>query len=289
MGWKIILILILIFIIYYLYELYNSKPKSKVAIINIDNSRLGNRLFIYWSAKLVSHIYGHEFVGEDTSILKDPIYIDDNNYNDIFISKKHDIKERDVIMKGWFQDLDIFGNYYRNIIKAIMSSNNGDKIYYKDILAKDFSKKSCPKLKIYPNEKDLVIHIRLDDFIHEGYNSNIIDINFYKKVIDCKSWDRVIIVTDILNRDFEYKYIKELMRWIKCKVIIHSGSILEDWHLLRSATNLIVSNSTFSWSALVCGDAKWVIIPNTKFYDHQKIVSIKDIKYCEIIDVNRMI
>lgn len=255
-NWIFLIFIIIIVCIY--YASYYPKKKYKVALSNIGNSRLGNRLFIYWTAKLISYLYGHEFVGENTSILKDPIYIDDSNYNDILKRRKLEIKKNDIIVKGWFQDLDIFGNYYRDVIKSMMNKKNSDSIYYNNMLAKDFAKQNSPKLKINPNKKDLVIHIRLDDYIHDGYNSNIINVNYYKNAIgDCKKWDRIIIVTDILRRDFEYKYIEELLKSIKCEVIIHSGNVLEDWHLLRSAINFVVSNSTFAWTALLCGNAKW--------------------------------
>jgi hypothetical protein len=204
-------------------------------------------------------VCGHTFVGTNAHETSDPIYISDENY------------------KYVFDNLDIVKH------KNVLVPSNLD-ILYSGIRAADLAVEMMPlTLTLSPN--DILVHVRLDDFIHSGHNSEILDISYYVRALKNPSnWDRVIIVTDVLRTKEEQNYIDVLKETIGGNIVVHQGFLLQDWHMLRSARNIVLSNSTFAWTALLAGNAEYAVVPNTKIHAHQVVCAIKDISVCVIID-----
>jgi hypothetical protein len=224
----------------------------------------------------------HEYVGKNVYALSNPLEVTDSNYMNLF-NGEEDIKLRDVCVTGYIQDFDIFGNKHRNIVKQLLTSANTDEIHegicacHLDISAIQDSFVLRPK--------DVVIHVRLDDFIHSTWNADILKTDYYEKALgDRDQWDRVVIVTDVLRTPEEKGYITTLKNILGGEVVLHQGTILEDWRLMCRARNIVVSNSTFAWTALIAGNAEFAVIPHTKLYGNQVVVPIKHIPQCTVID-----
>jgi hypothetical protein len=110
----------------------------------------------------------------------------------------------------------------------------------------------------------VVVHIRLDDFIHEGHNSEIIHPNFYiNELKKFTSPTNCWIVIDELKNEYEKNYINYIIK--QCDLIqfeLKQSSLLDDWNTIRNASYVISSNSTYSWTACYFNDkAKTIVYP----------------------------
>ena len=248
----------------------------------VGGGRFGNQLFRYWATKLLCNLYGHEFCGNNVSVLCNPIIVNDTNYIEIIC--KHSLgnthAQRDLIVTSYCQDFEIFGNIYRTFVKELMSSSNTYELYDGICINQLYVETDQSMFVLRP--KDIVIHVRLDDFIQEAWS---LKFSYYKEALGERSqWDRIIIVTDCLRTDAERSYIDKLIKSLGGEVIIHQGTMLEDWRLLRRAKNIIASNSTFAWTALIAGDAEFAVIPKDNCIAHQIIVPIKSISRCIVLN-----
>jgi hypothetical protein len=217
------------------------------------------------------------------------------NHNDI-------VMNNDIFLKGFFQNLS-FLNKHRDFIKTLFKydvvMNNGvvmnnDVINYQHYKKKLAIKDLVINLSELPNENDLVIHIRLDDFIHQVHNSNILDINYYvTSVIESNliyKWNKIWIVVDKLISVFDKKYIILLVKKFNehniTNIKFHQKTFLEDWHFCIKATNFISSNSTFALTAILLSNMKYVIIPNESSWNN--VLPLDTIEMCKIVNVKRI-
>ena len=248
--------------------------------------RIGNNIFQYWMARLLCRLHGHRLVGVHQWHLPGAVTIDDKNYMHCVNGSSLALRAHNVIAHGYFQNLDLFGNAHRGFVKSIMTQGNTDPLHYENYRACDFAPRAVQRTPL--SDRDLVMHVRLDDFIHDHHNSDIVRRDFYVNAMgDRREWNKIYIVTDALRTDKERQYIDLLKKELTGDVVLHQGSLLDDWHLLQSATNLIVSNSTFAWTALILGSASWAVIPDTHFNASQVIVPIRSIPSCRVVDAAR--
>jgi Glycosyl transferase family 11 len=128
---------------------------------------------------------------------------------------------------------------------------------------------------IKPGTDDIVLHVRLGDFVN---NNMVIDpapqIAILRKSLNATS-QRLIIVCRKPKNDMEENYLKFFEEF---HPILHHGTELEDFALLRSANRIMVTNSTFSWLAAYMGSAKERWIPEPTYNTLEKIDST-DILY----------
>jgi hypothetical protein len=102
-----------------------------------------------------------------------------------------------------------------------------------------------------PNKNDLVIHIRLGDYLRINWFT---EKYLFLKVIDMEEYDNCYIVTD----EPHSLWLKEF-RDLGC--IIKSNSIIEDFVFLKHANKLCISKSTFSWMTAIVSDAEKIYFP----------------------------
>ena len=123
---------------------------------------------------------------------------------------------------------------------------------------------------IKPGIDDIVLHVRLGDFVN---NKMVIDpapqIAILRKALKSNS-QRLIIVCAKPKRDVEENYLKLFEEF---HPIMHHGTELEDFAVLRSANRIMVTNSTFSWLAAYMGSAKERWIPEPTYNILEKIDS----------------
>jgi hypothetical protein len=158
-------------------------------------------------------------------------------------------------------------------VKQLFNSENKEKIN-SHIYMNVFVDKVNDCEKKY-DDNDLVIHIRLDDFIQSGINNNIIDPNTMRELIGYikltnKDINNIIIIVDKLRRPFEIQYIDILTRFTN-NVKIISSTMEDDFAQLYKAKNIVCSNSTFSWWAALLGNSDKNWFPNTNnYYSNQE-------------------
>jgi len=102
---------------------------------------------------------------------------------------------------------------------------------------------------------DLVIHIRMGDFTE----SLLVDPAPQLAIIRKEIRSRLIIVCAKPKTEAEENYLKFFEEF---HPILQHGTELEDFAVLRAASRIIVTNSTFSWLAAFMGNARqrWIAI-----------------------------
>lgn len=246
-----------------------------------QNARTGNIIFQYLFCKSLSLRFGHKYIPIEEynrSSLLEPIYIYDSNSIEYFNTEPTNIEARDIICDGYFQKSDFFINDSERLLNTEYDIEdywygvNGNKEYLSD-----FINHPCPLIL---GPKDLVISLRLDDFIQlPSETSDIIPPEHYINIINkwCEKnciFNNLYIVMDKFKHDWELRYVNFFGKW---NPIIIQNSLKDDISVMRDAYNLLHSNSSLCWiSSFMSKNKKWRVIPNTHFYREQKLEKIND-------------
>jgi hypothetical protein len=191
---------------------------------------------------------------------------------------------KDIHMNGFFQRSEIF-EYLRDYIKEIYTAENKDFINDKYRICDTI-------LPINPlgGPNDLVVHIRLDDFIHSGHNSQIFNPIQTKNIIKSISYEKLYIVCDTLRYDWEKVYMSNFE---DLNPIHISSSLLEDFSRLKSSNKILISASTLSWIGAYLGEASEIHIPYNSYHGgykgngphlgsfSDKCILYTDMEYCK--------
>jgi len=303
-----------------------------------QSGRTGNLLFQYTACKLITLLYGHQYIPlQHLHNIKneETITIDENSFEIIFIEPFHkfnsvyfipnykkniDIKNKNIILDGYFQKSKFFVPYRKQLINMILNDNNNDywirdniNYYVKDILYS--SKHSITNL----SKNDIVVSLRLDDFIQlPSQKSDILPPQYYLNIIDillsefCKKnrlieqnlekdqnyvshKSKVYIVCDVIRYDWEVRYLKFFNKY---NPILIQNTLIHDIALMRDANILIHSNSTLCWlsSFFSILPEKRRFIPKTFHYINQNlneinplmdnIFLVETLKHAEVFDIN---
>lgn len=112
-----------------------------------------------------------------------------------------------------------------------------------------------------PNKNDLVVHIRLDDYLTidtpNGKGGNYLGYDFYHDTIKSESFENCYILTDSPNHEDILKLKSE-----GCKIFHKSP--LEDMYFISKANKIIMSHSTFSWWGTFLSNAEVIHFPLMK-------------------------
>ncbi|BCM82891.1 hypothetical protein mvi_13520 [Methylobacterium indicum] len=92
------------------------------------------------------------------------------------------------------------------------------------------------------------------DARHPGYT--ILPIDFYVDVIDEMGWRPVFV-----GQTEDNIYMRALKdRFPQAEIVSHQG-VMEDFAIIRAASNVILSISTFAWLAAWLSHAKTIVLP----------------------------
>lgn len=254
-----------------------------VTFTKIANARTGNILFQYLFCIRISLLYGHTYVAiEDLNmgdILKSPgvFKMTDNNVGCV---DEQTTSTSHILCEGFFQN-DSFYLPIREKLLAYLKTTDDSWIGFsgKREYIRDFYSAS-PKIQKYPtSQHDIVMSLRLDDFIQlPNPTSDILPPKHYMDILEDwfskngRSDGRLIIVSDHLRHYWEHKYIEYFQKW---SPIMVSGTLLEDFALMRDCNALIHSNSSLCWFASFLSENKTArFIPVTGVYTSQHLESI---------------
>jgi len=260
--------------------------------------RFGNNLIQYFAVKIFCKYFTNYKYVLHKNDLSNPITITETQFYKCLENGQQIIalSNADIFLEGFFQDIS-FLSKHRDFIKTLYTVNNNNIINYhhyeKKMVIKDLIIRIKDEDK--PGSHDLVMHLRLDDFIHQGHNSNILDVNYYIEAVvesNCdKKWNTIWIVVDKLNNEFDKKYVDFLLKSLNNhhnirNIKLHQKSFLEDWTFCIKSTSFISSNSSFALTAILLSDMKYVILPNELVY--KNMIPIDKIENCIIREVKRI-
>lgn len=139
---------------------------------------------------------------------------------------------------------------------------NGDLLNeYRDVIKEDVF--DLPP--IVKNTKDVVLHLRLDGFNHDGHNSHIIHPDWYLNILKNIQFDKLFIVMATKSGRIRKKQEPHKQTYLDCfarfNPEIISNDEYTDFNFIRSFDTIISSNSTFSWWAAFCSDASTIYLP----------------------------
>jgi len=247
----------------------------------VSGGRFGNQLFRYLACKLFTVKTGHKYI-LPTDFLKtirddDYVVIDESSlkesFHDLSIQAKH------VLCRGYFQKSVYFMSDRSELIREIMTEQNEDRIVDSEgcqtFLVREYLVASKGGYEIHT--EDLVVHLRLDDFIqYPCRTSDILPVSYYRDQLRWRPWGRLYIVCDQLHYSWERRYVEYFDQY-KNVIFVNETprTLLQDIALLRDAKRVVHSNSTLVWIVSFLSEKKERVIPLTGMYTGQVLEHIE--------------
>ena len=168
-----------------------------------------------------------------------------------------DAKRRQI--NGDEAELDSNVHYHlkRGYYQDVRHFNDNKEIITNEIL-------DLPALEKRP-KNEVVLHVRLDGFNHNGHNSHIIHPRWYAGILDSLTFDKLYVVMDsksgrIWRRQHgsKKKYLEHFERF---EPTIVSNDAVSDFEFIRSFDTIVSSNSTFCYWASFLSEASKIYMP----------------------------
>jgi hypothetical protein len=239
--------------------------------------------------------------------------LDTNRTNDVkYLSEmvSNYLTSNHIVLSGYFQKSEYFVPYRPQLIKTILDETNQDywvfndnRVYVNALLGS--SKHSIDKFSsqlrsgeaLDLNGDDIVINLRLDDFIQmPNPRSDILPPQFYLDILTTFLHPgKIYIVCDRIRYDWEHRYLRF---FDKFNPILIQNTIEHDIALMRDAPILIHSNSTLCWVSSFFSrlEGKRRFIPKTFHYSSQSLNEIdnerdllflvKTLEHNEVFNIN---
>jgi len=245
-------------------------------IYGINYGGFGNAVFNLLGTILLKVLFptmvilSFETMEEIEEFKKNAIQINDEYFLEILNNKiVHNIDILDSSQNYWnncyCQYDEIFTIYRKPIVEYILAHPQ-EKIFaghtYRFFPIADI---------ISPKETeqyDILLHIRLGDFVHLGWVIHPENIRqLLEREISEKSNPKIGILVDHRKTYLEKKYVEYVRKVYPKAEILENNDILTDYNILRNAKHVIVSCSTFSWVAILFArEDQTVLFPN---YEHR--------------------
>jgi hypothetical protein len=139
--------------------------------------------------------------------------------------------EAQIVLDGYFQNYNFYKPYKDFIREEILRHNNIFNIENK------------------PNPKDIVLHLRLNNYPY------ITPIDFYINILKKEKYENAWIVSDLVT----HPHIEILKEKYGCKV--QNMSPESGFLFLTNAKKIIMSQSTFSWWSAFLSKAEIIYFP----------------------------
>jgi hypothetical protein len=236
-------------------------------ITNHNKGRLGNSIFRFFANIIFCIVYDINSTIVDNIKYQPNIIINDTyfiNFSNNILNKKliQNIDKNDVLyFDGYFQHDKIYTLFKSQIVdfikkhpEIILTTDRNEKYKAIDLINFD----------IISNKKyNIVIHLRLEDFIEISHVINPISI---KKIIDSLVSEypneTICFVLNTPKTEIERKYINYLTENLS-SYKIESNDVMTDFTIMRNAKTIVCSCSTLSWAASFLSNVvEKVYIPN---------------------------
>ena len=238
----------------------------------------GNNLFGWLAMKVIQQQYGHIEVNHLEELNK-PFEISDAVWDrySLEFEKNQTLRiaeftSRDLHLYAFFQNSTVL-LHYREYLKSLITKENTEYITpLTEPQVVQVSDIVSTIIDDAPTNNDIVIHVRLGDFKHNGGSSSeIIHPVSYWNILDTLSFERLIIVVKAPEDAFEHKYLDLFKKRYPNVVIRSSTKLVEDFVFLMKSKRIIVSNSTFCWCAAFLGDSEENYVIRNTYYKGQKL------------------
>jgi hypothetical protein len=250
--------------------------KNKITFMKQKSARTGNILFQYLFCKLISLLFDYEYICcEEYDKNTTDFVINQENFNNIDDGNfKKLIKNKNIICDGFFQYDKYYVNYRNELLEIIYDAKNND--YWYDHKGRKKYIKEFVECKHEQNfeKNDIVVSLRLDDFMHHhSPTSNIIPPTYYLEILEKYKFNKLYIVCDTVKYNWEFKYLEFFQKF---NPILIQEDLMHDCAMFRDCDFLLHSNSTLCWFMSYISKNKIKrYIPATKFYSNQKLETIE--------------
>jgi hypothetical protein len=239
------------------------------------NGRFGNNVFQYLATKVIQkYLPGSQYQFNASGERGDRVLtITDDSWDDTLKSLRsssltHDSYTDVYYLEGYFQ-FHQFIEEERDYIQSLFSTHNNDR------LSETLTMNTLASFVLNYNnpftDEDLVVHLRLDDFIMDGKRSAIIHFDSYLtllRTIRPQFKGKMYIIVDNIKYPFEFAYIQQFAEF---NPHILSGHMMEDFARCFWAKHIVLSNSTFCWIPLIFGSTRRHWFPhNVGIFTNQK-------------------
>lgn len=222
-------------------------------LINHNGGRLGNSIFRLFANILFCIIYDAEIKTEN-QVYGNKIEITDEFFvqwsNDLLNGKVlHLDKSLICVFSGYFQHDTIYLKYKNEIINYITNNPN---IMLTTHFNENYKAIDLVNYKL-TRTYDIVIHLRLEDFIEISskipFVMNPVCIkNIIKEINNDYPEKEICLVLNKPTNELEFKYINFLKKDSN-NIIVESNDPITDFNIMKHAKVLVCSCSTLSWSA----------------------------------------
>lgn len=218
---------------------------------NVEKQGLGNRLFQYCWAREIAEKKGFYFKAN-------PIPGFPETYNDILGVK---FFENELMTPEVTQIFDM-NKIYNHLGKITVCGYSQRYEYYVNNKSniKRWLKVENENLYEIPDEDDIVVNVRLGDYVNLGWD---LPIDYYVEMLNNEKYKNAYIICD----EPENPKLNKLVSMgciIKDNRNHGSMKYIADFVFAKNAKTLIIANSTFSWWAAFLGESK-VYYPCIKF------------------------
>jgi len=267
-------------------------------IYSYNGSGFGNAVFSQYAAILFAILFDAEIVNiEDKSNIQvyydTYIHIDDAYFMNIVNAKIErdetiiDIN-KNYFLIGYYQHDSYYVKYKKEIIEYV--ERNPHQLVFASHYSKPYQlidiieKKDT---KVY----DIVIHIRLGDFIGLAWTMNPNSLIDVLETLNNK--ENICIVMKKPVSELEKKYVKYILSYIPNAILENNENPIIDYNIMRNARTLVCSCSTFSWVASFMGyENQLVYFPNYQSrWNHEQfrkphdMIVYYEFKRCSEIDL----
>ena len=248
------------------------------------SGRFGNNLFQYFATKVLGKILNKEYVFDGSKKpltrgvnnekieVDNMVEVDEEIFNDIISKKEYSI-EGNIYVIGFFQTQEWI-TLYKEYIQSLFTEENMDRIN------NEFTISGIFKIinKINPIRDDiLIVHLRLDDFFHNAYNSEVIHPkSIIQKINEIEGINKVMFISDTLKRPWEVSYVNHLTYSVKNSISV-TNPLLTDFGILYKAKNLMLCRSTLGWIAgILSKENKRNWFPLNEEFKHQSVNKLNE-------------
>lgn len=234
-----------------------------MSILLITSSEgYGNKLFKYITARIYAFNNRLDFVYYKEI---------DNEIIEFRDPKKYNNKSKEIY-KLSYRDFDkndnlLFYGKKRYILNSYFQNANYIN-KHRELINTFIKKIKYPIQNISPfpiNKYDVLVLIRIGDFVHQGKNSEVLDPNYYINILEKVSFSNIYI--NIYSkkdsiRNFYLNFFKKFN-----PIILDQNIEKVDFFTPYQFDNVICSNSTFYWWSLFFSNVKNIYTPKLFGYN----------------------